>query len=307
VGISPNGGQLFTVGSLGVDPGDNNGFDIADITNNAYAALNVGGTVSLYTVNLATGATSPVGAIGGGEEIFGISVQNKVTPSMAAPAMAAVNAASFLGGAVASDSILALFGKFQTGSGKLTLSPPVVGTTLDGVSVTIGGKPAQMLMTFNGQINVVSGSTLPPGSQVVMVTNADGTSVGGRVNVASADPGIFTLNSAGSGTMAALWTNDGVLHPVFNPNLSAAPIPAGTAAKPTYLVLFATGLRNAPAGSVSVTMNGINSTVSYAGPQGGFFGLDQVNALLPTGLTSGTVTVRITAGRASNAGTFAVQ
>jgi uncharacterized protein (TIGR03437 family) len=259
-------------------------------------------------VNLATGATSPVGAIGGGEEIFGISVQNKVTPSMAAPAMAAVNAASFLGGAVASDSILALFGKFQTGSGKLTLAPSVpLGATLDGVSVTVGGKPAQMLMTFNNQINIVAPSNVIQGPQTVMVTNADGTMVGGRVNVVSGDPGIFTLNSSGSGTMSALWTNDGVLHPIFNPDLSAAPIPAGTAAKPTYLVLFATGLRNAPAGSVSVTMNGINSTVTFVGAHSVFSGLDQLNAILPAGMTSGTVTVRITAGRASNAGTFAVQ
>jgi trimeric autotransporter adhesin len=308
VGISPNTGQLFTVGPLGVDAGDNNGFDIADITNNAYAALNVGGTVSLYTVNLATGAVSPVGTIGGGEEIFGISVQNRVTPSMAAPAMAAVNAASFLGGAVASDSILALFGKFQTASGKLTLAKLPLGPSLDGVSVTVGGQPAQMLMTFNGQINIVAPSGVALGSQMVMVTNSDGTSVGGRVNVASGDPGIFTLNSSGSGTMSALWTNDGVLNPVFNPNLSAAPIPAGTAAKPTYLVLFLTGVRNAPAGSANITMNGINSTVTYCGPQGGFAGLDQCNAIVPAQLAgAGTVTVRVTAGRTSNAGTFAVQ
>jgi uncharacterized protein (TIGR03437 family) len=307
--VSPNGGQLFTIGPLGVDAGDNNGFDIADVTGNAYAALNVGGVVSLYTVNLATGAVSPVGTIGGGEEIFGISVQNKVTPSMAAPAMAAVNAASFLGGAVASDSILAAFGKFQTASGKLTLAPSVpLGTVLDGVSVTVGGQPAQLLMTFNSQINFVAPSGVALGSQMIMVRNSDGTSVGGRVNVASADPGIFTLNSAGSGTAAALWTNDGVLHPVFNPDLSPAPIPASTATKSTFLVLFATGFRNAPAGSVSATMNGINARVDYAGDQRQFSGLDQCNVLIPPGLTSGTVTVRMMAGgRPSNAVTFRVQ
>jgi trimeric autotransporter adhesin len=74
--ISPNTGQLFTIGSLGVDTNGNVGFDITDRTNIAYAALNVGGVSQLYRVNLITGQVSLIGTIGSGQAITGIAVAN---------------------------------------------------------------------------------------------------------------------------------------------------------------------------------------------------------------------------------------
>jgi hypothetical protein len=72
---SPNGGQLTTIGPLGVNPDGIGGFDIHFGTNIAYAALRTGGVSQLYTVNLTTGAaTLVVGAIGGGLAIDGLSV-----------------------------------------------------------------------------------------------------------------------------------------------------------------------------------------------------------------------------------------
>jgi hypothetical protein len=55
----PNEGILNTVGPLGVNATGEGGFDISPSTGVAYAALNVGGTPNLYTVNLRTGAVSP--------------------------------------------------------------------------------------------------------------------------------------------------------------------------------------------------------------------------------------------------------
>jgi trimeric autotransporter adhesin len=79
--VSPNTGQLFTIGSLGIDTGDMVGFDIAPITVPnatpatpaafaAFAALTPasGGMSTLYTINLATGAATWVGPIGGGRQ-----------------------------------------------------------------------------------------------------------------------------------------------------------------------------------------------------------------------------------------------
>ncbi|MCI0665238.1 MAG: DUF4394 domain-containing protein [Acidobacteria bacterium] len=74
--ISPNTGQLFTIGSLGVDTNSSVGFDITDRTNIAYAALNVGGVSQLYRVNLITGAVTLIGTIGNGQAISGIAVAN---------------------------------------------------------------------------------------------------------------------------------------------------------------------------------------------------------------------------------------
>jgi hypothetical protein len=74
---SPNSGMLHTVGSLGVNTTDNVGFDISQGTGTAYASLTVGTTPGLYTINLATGAATLVGTIGGlvlGENLVDISV-----------------------------------------------------------------------------------------------------------------------------------------------------------------------------------------------------------------------------------------
>jgi trimeric autotransporter adhesin len=77
--ISPNTGQLFTIGSLGIDTNGSVGFDITDRTNIAYAALNVGGVSQLYRVNLITGSATLIGTIGGGQAINGIAVANALS------------------------------------------------------------------------------------------------------------------------------------------------------------------------------------------------------------------------------------
>jgi len=52
-----------------------------------------------------------------------------------------------------------------------------------------------------------------------------------------------------------------------------------------FLVLFATGARHrASLGAVSVKIGGVNADALYAGPQGSFAGLDQLNVLLPRSL-----------------------
>jgi hypothetical protein len=73
--VSPNTGQLFTVGKLGVDTNDMVGFDIAQGTNSAFASLTTAGSRSsnLYTINLNTGAARLIGPIGGGRLIRDIA------------------------------------------------------------------------------------------------------------------------------------------------------------------------------------------------------------------------------------------
>src|SRR5262245_16033567 len=73
--VSPNTGQLFTVGALGVDTNDIVGFDISPVTNAAFASLTPPGsrTSNLYTINLKTGAATLAGPIGGGRLIRDIA------------------------------------------------------------------------------------------------------------------------------------------------------------------------------------------------------------------------------------------
>ena len=63
-----------------------------------------------------------------------------------------------------------------------------------------------------------------------------------------------------------------------------------------------TGMRRAPLVQVTVSIGGVNVPVSYAGPQGAFVGLDQVNVQLPASLAgSGDVPVILTvAGKQAN-------
>lgn len=64
--VSPNSGQLFTVGALGVDVNQLVGFDIQWGSNIAVASLTTPGEDSsrLYTISLATGQAAPLGSIG---------------------------------------------------------------------------------------------------------------------------------------------------------------------------------------------------------------------------------------------------
>jgi len=71
--VSPNSGQLFTIGALGVDTSDVVGFDIANPSGVAFASLTVGGTSQLYTINLTTGAATLVGTIGSTSPITDIT------------------------------------------------------------------------------------------------------------------------------------------------------------------------------------------------------------------------------------------
>jgi hypothetical protein len=72
--IPPNSGTLNTVGSLGVDASALAGFEI-DFQGNAFAALTSPDELSsgLYSINLATGAATLIGQIGGGAALNGLT------------------------------------------------------------------------------------------------------------------------------------------------------------------------------------------------------------------------------------------
>ena len=75
--VSPNTGQLRTIGALGAGGFKEASFDIADVSGAAYAALGSGnGAASRWVeIDLKTGAAKPLGAIGGGEPVRGIAIE----------------------------------------------------------------------------------------------------------------------------------------------------------------------------------------------------------------------------------------
>ncbi len=82
--VSPNTGQLFTVGSLGVNLGQGPvGFDISSGNVALMSATIPGGRSELYRVNLMNGAAGRVGRIGISESVTAIAIVPLATPQAA--------------------------------------------------------------------------------------------------------------------------------------------------------------------------------------------------------------------------------
>jgi hypothetical protein len=71
--VSPNTGQLSTIGSLGFNPSDAS-FDVSGVTGIAYATLCSGLVCGFYTVNLSNGAATLVGGLTMQTPINGMTV-----------------------------------------------------------------------------------------------------------------------------------------------------------------------------------------------------------------------------------------
>ncbi len=149
------------------------------------------------------------------------------------------------------------------------------------------------------------------------MTNADNTTRTGTIIVASASPGIFTTRTDGQGTAVAQTTADGVNYlNIFNPDGSERDVDAGTRARPDFLILYATGVRHAPAAnptdsngvaeSVTATIQGVRRSRLSRARSRVFDGLDQINVIIPPELAGfGTVRLQVSAnGQAANAVTL---
>jgi hypothetical protein len=73
--VSPNTGQLSTVGALGTGPVDDAAFDISDLSNASLAALRSGGRTRLYLIDLATGRARLLGTVGEGHGLRGLAIE----------------------------------------------------------------------------------------------------------------------------------------------------------------------------------------------------------------------------------------
>jgi hypothetical protein len=74
--VSPNTGQLFTVGALGIGSFSRAHFDISDVNNAAYLGAEVEGRrgTRIYSVDLASGKATFIGTVGGGK-LRGLAIE----------------------------------------------------------------------------------------------------------------------------------------------------------------------------------------------------------------------------------------
>ena len=232
--------------------------------------------------------------------IAGRTVFSAIRPQSSTP-VTTVSAASYETTAIAPDSIVAAFGTnlaTQT-AGANTVPLP---TTLGGTTVEVNGQAAQLFFVSSGQINFVIPSGISPGSASVVVRAGNGITSNGTVQVAQAGAAVFSANADGQGVPAALLlrvkANGQQLYESvsqLNPStgrLVTKPIDLGPEGEKVFLVLFLSGIRKAPdpnsdgnvRENVHVLLGGADLTPDYAGAQGGFIGLDQINVEIPRSL-----------------------
>jgi hypothetical protein len=236
-----------------------------------------------------------------------------------------LNAGSYAAIPIASDECTVAFGidlataTAQTNS--LSLSKTLAGATVTITDSTGVTQTAPLFFVSPAQINFLVPAGLAIGSGTVTVTNAAGNKASFPTTVAQVAPSLFTADSSGTGAPAAnaLAYASGAVTPQVSPVYTcsgspvvctAAPIAVSAPATSVYLELFGTGIRGRSSLSgVSVTVGGLAQQVTYAGAQGSFEGLDQVNVLLDPSLAgSGQATLQLMVdGVQANAVTVNIQ
>jgi uncharacterized protein (TIGR03437 family) len=234
-----------------------------------------------------------------------------------------LNAASYAnsrlpGGGIAQGSIFVVFGR-NLGPAAIAQAGFPIPNTLSGTSirVTSGGQTVDcpIIYTLAGQVAAILPSTTPVSGTASLVLTYNGQASAPRTfRVVANSFGTFAANSAGSGPGVITNFVSQTSQPVNTIFRSAMP--------GQTLILYGTGLGPLPAGTpdnaaapvvainqanVEVFVGNNRVTPAYAGRAPGFAGLDQINFVVPSGVTGCAVPVMIKIGNlVSNATTIAV-
>jgi uncharacterized protein (TIGR03437 family) len=204
------------------------------------------------------------------------SVQGSICNVTSIAPLGIVNAASYSPSSTAPGSLATVFGG-NLSAGTAQASGGSYPTTLGGVTVTVGGIQSPLWYVSPGQINLQVPSGLVQGRYTLTLGSATSD-----VLITNVSPGIFTLNGSGTGVPLAAITgvlSDGstVSLPAYQctPECTPATIALPSSLTDLYIVLYGTGIRNYKNMSASVGSN--TAQVEFAGAQGQYPGLDQVN------------------------------
>jgi uncharacterized protein (TIGR03437 family) len=242
----------------------------------------------------------------------------KIQPTSGFGSSVSVSAASFLGDALATESIAAAFGQNLATAMQAATSLPLP-TSLNGTTVRVRDalgveRLAPLFFVAPGQVNFEVPPSTANGAATIAITSGAGAISTGVAQIASVAPGLFSANADGQGVAAAVVlriraNGEQVFEPVARLDQAtgkfvAAPIDLGPETDQVFLVAFGTGTRfRSSLAASSATIGGANAELLFVGPQGGFVGLDQANIRLSRSLIGrGEVEVRLTIdNRVSNA------
>jgi uncharacterized protein (TIGR03437 family) len=165
--------------------------------------------------------------------------------------------------------------------------------SLDGTSVTIGGKSAFVDYISSGQVNVVVPSDVPTGLEQVTVSTAGGTSNSYGITINALEPGLFapaSFNIGGTQYVFALLTDGDY----------ALPSSTGPTSRPArpgdiitlYGIGFGPVVPNISAGELveqtntlgsilEISIGGMPASLQFAGLIQNLTGLYQFNVVVP--------------------------
>jgi uncharacterized protein (TIGR03437 family) len=221
-----------------------------------------------------------------------------------------VSAASYRLTGLASEAIAAAFGNnmatIASEATTLPLPTEMAGTTVRVMDSSGAERLAPLLFISPTQVNYLIPAGTASGAATVTITGGDGSASSAVVLVKPVAPNLFTANGNGQGVASALALRvkaDGSQSYEEVAQFDAAqnkfvvrPLDLGPADEQVYLILFGTGFRGRGSlSSVIASLGGEYGEVSYAGAQGDFAGLDQVNVRVPRNLAGrGEVDVLLT-------------
>lgn len=286
--------------ALFVDPANNNYH-----LKNGAAAINAGTSLAEVTDDLSgfarsTGSAYDIGCYEVGQGVI-----------------ACVSAASYSNSALAAEAITSAFGSnlatITQGASMIPLPTSLAGTTVKVRDSSGTERLAPLFFVSSSQVNYQIPPQTAMGAATITITNADGAVSAGTVQIVAVAPGLFTANSNGQDAPAAVvlrvsasnaqsYETVAIFDAAQNKFLPR-PLDLNPTTDQVYLMLFGTGIKfRSSLAAVSARIGGLDAEVLYAGAQGGFAGLDQINVRIPPSLVGrGEVDVVLTVdGQTSN-------
>ncbi len=229
-----------------------------------------------------------------------------------APQISAVSAANYSTRALTPGMYAALFPTVTTnmiasGTAAATAGQPLP-VSLSDTQVLINNNPAPLYFVSPTQINVELPNGLAGGgtANLAIVRPSTGQVYGSaELQLASADPALFTANGSGGGPALAVNVADGTVNSASNPVTRGQYIslygtgegfvpnapPDGQAAQGAVVSASKPQILLGPAGSNATLLD--PSAVQYSGLAPGFVGLWQINVLIPATAPTGSVAITL--------------
>ncbi|MBC8164519.1 MAG: hypothetical protein H7Y20_01460 [Bryobacteraceae bacterium] len=186
-------------------------------------------------------------------------------------------------------------------------------TLLDGVRVSIDGRPAFISYVSPGQINAVVPDGITIGRVNVVVTNSIGSSVAFPIETAARVPSLLATNQFKLGSkqyVVAQHPDQAFVGPENLIAGAAFRLAAPRDRLTIYGVAFGETIPAIPAGkiasgsarfpNVQVRFADIPAQVEYAGPVSGLVGLSQMNLVVPGGVPTGDVRLTVSVDGVAN-------